>query len=204
MNGWRLLISRLVPALGHRSSRDRLPGAMFPQWILPQRRNVMRVPHILLVLCVLACSDKPAPVARTHSPEPARPRPPVALLGTWLRSPALDGRHDTLVLRADSSATGWIRSSDKADTVIAVARWQVSFLSRDPVAARTDVPGRYQDGGDVGCTMHPDSTCVSAPVLCLGPVGQLDCHGMTFRGDTLWLDREGRYLRVADTDTAVR
>jgi hypothetical protein len=117
-----------------------------------------------------------------------------------VREPPLDARHDTLVLRADSIATGWMLKDPESDTVIAVARWQVTFLSRDPAVARTDMPGRYQDGGDVGCTMHPDSTCVSAPVFCFGPVGQLYCEGMTFRGDTLWLSGEGRLVRISRLD----
>jgi hypothetical protein len=155
----------------------------------------MRMTGILLALALLACTEKPAPVVEKSVSSP--PRRPVALLGTWVRMPPLDVRHDTLVLRPDSSASGWILKNPGSDTVIAVARWQVAFLSKDPAATRTDMPGRYQDGGDLGCTKHPDSTCVSAPVFCFGPVGKLDCPGMTFRGDTLWLSGEGRFVRVA-------
>ena len=62
------------------------------------------------------------------------------------------------------------------------------------------MPGRYQDGGDVGCEDHADSTCVSAPVFCMGPAGKLQCQGMTFRSDTLWLSGDGRYVRIAGLD----
>jgi hypothetical protein len=135
---------------------------------------------------------------------PSPPRTPVALVGTWLRSPSHDPRHDTLVFRADSTASGWMRLMSDSTTVVAVARWKVGFLSRDPAVARTDMPGRYEDGGDGSCTFHPDSTCVSAPVFCLGPVGDLDCQGMTFRGDTLWLANNGRYVRIARAGREVR
>lgn len=153
---------------------------------------------LVLALVVIGCRDKaPAPASRLATP---RVRAPVGLLGTWVRSPSRDARHDTLVFRADSTATGWMRTMRDTNTVVAVSRWHVGFLSRDPVVARTDMPGRYQDGGDGGCMVHPDSTCVSAPVFCLGPVGQLYCQGMTFRGDTLWLSGEGRLVRVARLD----
>ena len=132
---------------------------------------------------------------------PSPPRAPVALLGTWVRDPSLDIRHDTLVLHADSTATGWSREYHGGDTVFAVARWKVAFLSRDPAVTRTDMPGRYQDGGDVGCEGHADSTCVSAPVFCMGPAGKLQCQGMTFRSDTLWLSGDGRYIRIARLDS---
>lgn len=152
---------------------------------------------VFLALVGGGCRDAaPPPPVERATPAPAHAA--IGLVGTWVRKPPLDVRHDTLVLRADSSASGWILRDPESDTVIAIARWQVTFLSRDPAVSRTDMPGRYQDGGDVSCTMHPDSTCVSAPVFCLGPVGQLYCQGMTFRGDTLWLSGEGRLVRVPD------
>lgn len=154
---------------------------------------------LLVALAVIGCRDEAPPPPKT--PATAAPRTPVGLLGTWVRNPPLDLRHDTLVLRADSTATGWTREYHGGDTVFAVARWKVSFLSKDPAATRADMPGRYQDGGDNVCTMHPDSTCVSAPVFCLGPAGDLFCQGMTFRGDTLWLSGDGRYVRLAHADS---
>jgi hypothetical protein len=162
----------------------------------------MRIPTILLALALIACRDAPPPVAQKAQPSP--PRPPVALLGTWLRTPSLGARHDTLVLRPDSTATGWMLRHPDSDTVVAVARWKVAFLSRDPATARADIPGHYQDGGDPGCTFHSDSTCVSAPVFCLGPVGDLACHGMTYRPDTLWLSNDGRYVRIARSGDSAR
>ena len=162
----------------------------------------MRTPCILLALALLACSEKPAAVVQ--KPAPSTLRRPVALLGTWVRTPPLDLRHDTLVLRADSTAAGWSRMHHGGDTVFAVARWKVAFLSRDPAVTRSDMPGRYQDGGDNACSMHPDSTCVSAPVFCLGPVGKLECQGMTFRGDTLWLSGDGGYVRLARLDNVAQ
>jgi len=138
---------------------------------------------LVFALAVSSCRDAAPPPA--EKPAPSAPRAAVGLLGTWVRNPPLDVRHDTLVLSADSTATGWSREYHDGDSVFAVARWKVAFLSRDPAVARTDMPGRYQDGGDLGCERHPDSTCVSAPVFCLGPAGKLHCQGMTFRGDTL-------------------
>ena len=154
---------------------------------------------VLFALVVGGCQGEAAPPP-VEKPAPSLPRTAIGLVGTWVRKPPLDVRHDTLVLHADSSASGWIVKDPESDTVIAVARWQVTFLSKDPAVSRTDMPGRYQDGGDLSCTKHPDSTCVSAPVFCLGPVGQLYCQGMTFRGDTLWLSGEGRLVRVARLD----
>lgn len=154
---------------------------------------------VLLALTVNGCRQSAPPPSENTAPLP--PRSAVGLLGTWVRTQSLDVRHDTLVLRADSSAAGWMLKYPESDTVVAVARWQVAFLSRDPAATRTDMPGRYQDGGDFGCFRHPDSTCVSAPVFCLGPTGMLVCEGMTFRGDTLWLSSEGRFVRVARVDS---
>lgn len=153
----------------------------------------------LLALAVIGCRDAAPPAVEKSEPSP--PRAAVGLIGTWVRQPPLDARHDTLVLRADSTASGWMLKDPESDTVIAVARWQVTFLSRDPAVTRTDMPGRYQDGGDFGCTKHPDSTCVSAPVFCFGPVGQLYCEGMTFRDDTLWLSGEGRLVRNGRRDS---
>ena len=157
------------------------------------------VSSLMLALSAGGCRDAPPP--RVETPVPSPSRAPVGLVGTWVHRPALDARHDTLILRADSTATGWMKEETDSTTVLPVQRWRVSFLSRDPVVARTDMPGRYQDGGDFSCTKHPDSTCVSAPVLCLGPVGQLDCQGMTFRADTLWLSNEGRLVRIARLDS---
>src|SRR5690242_204508 len=163
----------------------------------------MRTSRILLALSLLACSEKPAPVVQ--KPVPSAPRRPVALLGTWLRMPPLDSRHDTLVLRPDSTATGWTKVESDSTRVIPVARWQVAFLSRDPAVTRADMPGRYQDGGDNICSTRPDSTCVSAPVFCLEPAGgSPNCQGMTFRGDTLWLSADGRYVRLARPDGVAR
>ena len=158
------------------------------------------LPCLLFALLAVGCRDT-APVKKPATASPARV--PIALLGTWVRTPSRDASHDTLVLRADSIATGWLRLESDSSTVIAVSRWTVAFLSRDPAVARTDMPGRYQDGGDFGCMKHPDSTCVSAPVLCLGPVGQPHCQGMSFKHDTLWLSGEGRYVRVARRDSVV-
>lgn len=153
---------------------------------------------LVLALSVGGCRDNaPPPVEK---PAPSPPRAPIAMLGTWLHRPSLDARHDTLVLHADSTATGWMKEeTDSGTVVLAVARWKVAFMSKDPVVDRTDMPGRYQDGGDVICSMRPDSTCISAPVLCLEPVGRKPfCQGMTFRGDTLWLSNEGRFVHVSD------
>jgi hypothetical protein len=154
---------------------------------------------VVIVLAVGGCRDAAPPPVEKPAPSPSRA--PVGLLGTWVRNPPLDVRHDTLVLRADSTATGWTREYHSGDTVFAVARWKVEFLSKDPAVSRADQPGRYQDGGDHICTIHPDSTCVSAPMFCLGPAGKLSCQGMTFRGDTLWLSGDGRFVRVARGDS---
>jgi hypothetical protein len=157
------------------------------------------LPCLLFALLAIGCRDTASPVKQSATASPARV--PVALLGTWVRTPSRDARHDTLVLRADSIATGWLRLESDSTTVIAVSRWTVAFLSRDPAVARTDMPGRYQDGGDARCAFRPDSTCVSAPVFCFGPVGQLHCQGMTFRHNTLWLSGEGRYVRIGRRDS---
>jgi hypothetical protein len=154
---------------------------------------------VLLALVVGGCRDAaPPPVEK---PAPSPPRRPVALFGTWLRNPPFDVRHDTLVLRPDSTATGWTRWADDTTSVVAIAHWSLKFLSKDPAVSRTDMPGRYQDGGDARCSFTPDSTCVSAPTLCLVPDGRKGfCQGMTFRGDTLWLSTDGRYVRIARLD----
>ena len=155
---------------------------------------------MLLALVVGGCRDAAPPAVEKPASSP--PRRPVALFGTWLRNPPFDVRHDTLVLRPDSTATGWIRSTDDSATVLAIAHWSVGFRSKDPVVSRRDMPGRYQDGGDASCAFTPDSTCVSAPMLCLVPDGRKGfCQGMTFRGDTLWLSTDGRYVRIAGLES---
>ena len=155
---------------------------------------------VLLAVVLGGCRDAaPPPVEK---PASSPPRRPMALFGTWLRNPPFDVRHDTLVLRPDSTATGWTRWTDDTASVVEIAHWSVKFLSKDPAVSRTDTPERYQDGGDARCAFTPDSTCVSAPALCLEPAGTKGfCHGMRFRGDTLWIGDEGRYVRIAQLDS---
>jgi len=111
-------------------------------------RSRLLIACLALALTFGGCRDAAPPPVEKPAASPSRA--PIGLVGTWVHRPSLDARHDTLVLRADSSATGWMKERSDSNTVLPVQRWRVGFLSRDPVAARSDRPGRYQDGGDVG------------------------------------------------------
>ena len=147
----------------------------------------------LLALVVGACAE-PAP-ARSSSPS-ARLAAPVGLFGAWVAVGGPGAGRDTLVLRADSTATGWNRRAGYYD--IPVTRWRIKFRSSDPVAARADWLGvHYQDGGDRKCEFADDSTCVSLPVLCLGDDTAYECLGFKYRGDSLSLSNGARYARAS-------
>lgn len=159
--------------------------------MLPARLRHLRnhIGRLVLAYLTVGCTgEKALPENGAH------PRAmPVGLFGTWV-----DRRQrpvpDTLVLREDSTASGVNRRVD--DVPMRVTRWKVAFLSKDPITSRADVLGGiYQDGGDLSCTMAPDSTCVSAPVLCLGDTTSYDCLGFKYRGDSLALSNGARYER---------
>ena len=153
-----------------------------------------RLAWIWCALALTACG----PRSTTEKPELAVVATPVGLFGTWIEA---GGRADTLALRPDSTASGWNRRPDQP--AVMVSRWAVRFLSKDPVSSRSDWLGhRFQDGGDLTCTVKPDSTCVSAPVLCLGDDDALDCMGFRYQRDSLALSNGMRYVRAVDTESS--
>jgi hypothetical protein len=167
-------------------------------------RLLTRTTHMVLVSCavgmllLVACSKTP-PASKRVSASAA---PPVGLYGVWVSTQNHTSRQDTLFLLAHSVARGW--SGKPGQPSMAVTRWQIKYLSKDPRDTRRDWNGgRYQDGGDLACTTAPDSTCVSAPVPCIGDAAPLDCMGSRFHGDSLALSNGANYRRAgADSDSA--
>jgi hypothetical protein len=159
--------------------------------ITTARRPWHNVWLVLLLYPTIGCGEERMPPGSTAT----LPRLPVGLFGTWVQASRVPAP-DTLVLREDSTARGWNRRHDEPPMF--VTRWKVAFLSKDPISSRADFLGMiYQDGGDLSCTMAPDSTCVSAPVLCLGDATKYDCMGFRYRNDSLALSNGARYQRIA-------
>lgn len=159
---------------------------------------------LLMVCCrgkaashaAVPASDTAAPA--THLQTAAQPirGEAAGLFGVWIAEPDATNAGDTLVLAPDSVARGWYRLSGLPPA--RVTRWWINYLSKEPQESRRDVFGHtYQDGGDVQCTFHPDSTCVSAPVFCLAYDATYTCLGFKYRaGDSLFLSDGARYVRA--------
>lgn len=166
-------------------------------------RFCLRVGLAALAMSASACSRSAPETKRASPPVTHGPAPPVGLYGVWVGKARRRSVNDTLVLLADSVARGWNREAD--GYAIAVSRWHLRYLSKDPVDSRHDWNGlRYQDGGDLSCVLRPDATCVSLPELCLGDGGRWDCMGFRFLRDSLALSNGERYRRVAKASTQDR
>jgi hypothetical protein len=154
----------------------------------------VRASHAIVALLFLACTRTP-PASR-HATARAAGAPPVGLYGMWISTRDQPSGHDTLFLLPNSVARG--RIGEPGQPAVTVTRWQIKYLSKDARDTRRDrLGGQYQDGGDLSCTVAPDSTCVSAPVLCIGDRTRLDCMGFAFHGDSLELSNGAKYRRAA-------
>lgn len=124
------------------------------------------------------------------------PRPGVALVGAWHRIAPLRLAGDTLLLRADTTASGVIAWDEGRD--MRVAHWSVRFGSRDSVAGRQDWREGHSDGGDPACFLSREPVgCISMPMLCLG-AGQLRaCNTFALIArDSLLLADGSRFVRA--------
>lgn len=153
------------------------------------------------VLAGAACNTSDtAPSSDTLAVIP--PKEPVALVGAWIRLTPKRLAGDTLILRADKSASGIIPWEDSRD--LRVTTWDVRFGSRDSVAAREDWREGHTDGGDPECYMQKNPIgCISLPVLCIGVHKMRSCHTFAFftRDTLVWSDRS-RFVRLHEVSLA--
>jgi hypothetical protein len=145
----------------------------------------------ITLLFVVGCDDAPE-LPRI----PDAPRPPVGLVGEWVRLSPQRLRGDTLRLRTDSSADGLILWDGTRD--VRARYWVTRFGSRDPIANRRDWRNGYQDGGDSDCYLGRTTVgCVSMPILCMGAKDQLACLAMKYVSpDSLFLADGSSFVRV--------
>jgi hypothetical protein len=155
--------------------------------------RIVRASHPIAALLVLACTAGRSASSRAGASVASAP--PVGLYGAWVSTQDRTARPDTLLLLPNSVARG--RVARPGQPAITASRWQIKYLSKDSRNTRRDqMGGPYQDGGDLSCTVAPDSTCVSAPVFCIGGAGTLDCMGFRFHGDSLALSNGAKYRRA--------
>jgi hypothetical protein len=152
----------------------------------------MRLTLLMVGLAVAACRDA-APPQKPPSVQ-STARAPVALVGTWVQERTASIGSDTLLLRADSTASGRLPGFPAGRAT----RWKMMFTSRSPVVDRSDWYGGHPDGGDLVCTTDSAAAgCISNPVLCIGDERAYRCVGFRFRHDTLALSSGDIYLRRA-------
>jgi hypothetical protein len=154
----------------------------------------MRALLPLVATLTIACRDAPKPT------KPPSGRPPVGLVGDWVRIAPTSLRGDTLTLRADSSAAGVIPWGNGRLAII--KRWKIMFTSRDAVVAREDWAQGHADGGDPECSFGPGTGCISGPIICLGAGKQYQCETFKYTPDSLFLSHGSRFIRLSRTPTA--
>jgi hypothetical protein len=152
-------------------------------------RHLNIVPAIVVLV---ACAGKPEPPRI-----PAAPRPPVGLIGAWVRLTPRRLHGDTLLLRADSSADGLILWDPGKDA--RAKRWLTRFGSHEPVATREDTRRGYQDGGDADCQFGKVTAgCVSMPIVCIGAPGQYACNAFKYVApDSLFLADGSSFVKAS-------
>jgi hypothetical protein len=158
----------------------------------------MRYSVLALVCALSGCRDKPP----AKPPAGMRTRAPVGFVGKWVQLEPRTHLGDTLVLNADFTASGsvpWYDNRSRRAT-----RWRIKFTSRDPVTARRDWYGRWDDGGDAACSFATgvDTTCISGPLVCIGDSLSVGCAAFRFTRDSLGLSTGARYVRATPPHTS--
>jgi hypothetical protein len=146
---------------------------------------------LAVAMLLVACVDKES------APKVAlpAPRPPLGLIGDWVRVAPQSLRGDTLSLRADSTARGLIPWYN--DSLARITRWRVVFGAHEPPTERADWRQGHSDGGDFDCMRGLAKDCQGLPLICLHAGGEAQCEAFHYAPpDTLGLSSGLRYVRA--------
>lgn len=155
----------------------------------------MRIFTALLTVLAVACREKQAP----GPPLGFQTRAPVGFVGLWVQTWPDRLRGDTLTLYSNFAASGLVPRYPFDSLVATATRWKIRFTSHDPVVTRGDWDLHRDDGGDPSCVFGDgtDSSCVSAPLLCIGDSLSYYCAMFRFSRNSLTLGSGARFVRAS-------